>query len=135
MDLSTIDTTATANEGVDLELRGPDGALLTQDNGTPITIKLLGKDSDVFVREINANSNRALKQRGKPQTAEAQRADAIRLLAKCTVSWNGIKVSGEALACTYENAVAIYSKFAFIREQVDEFIAERANFTKASPTA
>ena len=55
------------------------------------------------------------------------------LLAKCTTDWAGIVVEGETLDCTYENAVKLYGRFAWIMEQVDEFVADRANFTKASP--
>lgn len=135
MDLSTIDTTATANEGAVLELRGPDDAALYTADGSPVTITLLGKDSDVYTREVNANANRFLKQRGKATiTAEGSKADGIRLLAKCTADWSGIRVDGEDLPCNLENAVKLYNRFAWIKEQVDEFIADRANFTKASPT-
>ena len=135
MDLSTIDTTETANEGAVLELRGPDDAPLFTKDGAPVTITLLGKDSDVYTRVVNANANRHLNQRGKPKRSiEGAKAEGVSLLAKCTTAWSGIVVEGETLDCTYENAVKLYSRFSWIMEQVDEFVADRANFTKASPT-
>jgi hypothetical protein len=135
MDLSTLDTKDTANEGAAMELRGPNGAPLFKADGTPITITLLGKDSDTYVADVNANANRFLKQRGNAViTAEGSKADAIKLLSKCTVGWDGITVDGAELPWSRENAVKLYNRFAWIKEQVDEFIADRANFTKASPT-
>lgn len=132
MDLASIDTKDTANQGAVLELRGPDESALRKEDGSPITITLLGKDSDVFIKATNANTNRILKQGGRAKiTAEGSRADGIAVLARCTVDWDGIKVEGEELACTYENAVKLYDRFGFIREQVDEFIGDRANFLKA----
>ncbi|MFN3858110.1 MAG: hypothetical protein ACK4RV_10190 [Caulobacter sp.] len=136
MDLAQIDTTKAANEGAVLELLGPDEAPLVDENGAPVTITLLGKDSEVFNRETNARANRVLNQRGRQKiTVEASRAEGVRLLAKCTVAWAGIKVRGEFLDCTYENALKLYTEFAFIREQVDAFIGDRSNFTKASSTS
>lgn len=136
MDLAQLDTTPVANEGVKLELRGPDDAPLRKSDGSPITITVLGKDSDAFVRQSNANANRYLNQKGRAKlSAEALKGEGISLLAKCTVDWDGIMVEGETLDCTYDNAVKLYDRFAFIREQVDEFIGDRSNFSKASPTS
>jgi hypothetical protein len=134
MDLSNLDTTAGANEGAILELRGPDGAPLRQADGSPVTLTLLGADSEQARKARNTATNRYLKTRGKVQiTAEASEADGIAYLAKCTTAWSGIGIGQDETPFSYENAVKLYETFAFIREQADEFVAERANFLKASP--
>lgn len=133
MDLAKIDTTETANSGVPMELRGPNGALVTKPDGSPVTIRLLGKDSDVYVKASHLMTNRILKQRGKViSTAEGLEADNIGLIAKCTVGWDGVTVDGEALPFSEDAARKLYTRFKFVREQVFEFIEDRGNFSTAS---
>lgn len=137
MDLAQVDTASTANAGQKLELRGPDGAPLYKADGvTPVTLTLLGKDSDAFIKARNATANRYLKQRGKAQvTAEGSDADQIAILVRCTVGWDGIGIDEDETPFTPENAARLYNRFRFIREQADEFIDDRANFLKASSTS
>ena len=137
MDLSALDTKAVANQGAQLHLKGPDGTPLFQGEGDqkkPITLTLIGKDSDEFQMASNALANRRIQdaQRKKTALIEEIERDAIRVLASCTKAWDGIVLDGEELAHSFENVVKLYTRFPWIREQVDEFIAERANFLKAS---
>lgn len=135
-DLGNLSSTYCPDEAFDVELRGPDGAQLFNDDKTAMTIGILGVDSDVAVRIKNQQSNRRLQQgpRGKV-TAEALEADGASLLAKMTTRWN-VTMGGQKPDCTYEAVLALYSnpKLAFIREQVDQAAAERANFLRASLT-
>jgi hypothetical protein len=135
MDLSNFSSTYRPEEGSELHLRDPAGSPLSNDDGTPMSLTLLGSDSDVAVKARNASTNRVLKQRGRGQiTAESAQADATALLAACTTGWN-ITLGGQKPEFSREAVARLYAdpKFAFIREQADEFIAERANFMKGSP--
>lgn len=134
MDVFAIDPTAAANEGAVLELRDPTGApMLNGDE--PVTITLLGTDSDVYTKASFALTNRALRNRGKQNvTAESLLADDINVLAKVTLGWSGIDKDGAPFPFTEDNAKVLY-RVAFIREQVQAFIVDRANFVKASPTS
>lgn len=136
MDLSTLDTADLANQGAALELRGPDGAPLLQDGGEPITITLLGADSDALTLISTRQTNRYLKNQGQMRvTAELARANELEYLAKATVAWDGIKVDGKTPDCTEAEARALYTRFPWITAQARAFIDDRANFMKASPTA
>lgn len=134
MDLSTLDTAELANQGSVLELRGPDGTPILQDDETPVTITLLGNDSDVLTKINNRHANQFLRggTGGATVTAEMARANEINKFAAATVSWSGIKVDGEDLKCTEDAAKAVYRRFGWIRDQVRAFIDDRANFTKPS---
>lgn len=134
MNLSqTLDTTTVANAGSVMEVRDANGAPLIQEDGRPVTITLLGKDSDVFVKHEAAATNRRLAQGTRVKlTAEALKADTIGGLAKCTVAWDGIGIDEDATECTYENALRLYNTFPDIRDQVSAFVDDRANFSKAS---
>lgn len=135
MDFTKIDTAEAANEGAKLELRDASGAALLKDDGSPITITLLGADSDVYQKASNALTNRALRNRGKVQiTAESALTDQINLLAKVTTGWDGIGIGEPETPFSEENAKRLY-RISVVREQVSEFVADRGNFAKASPTS
>jgi hypothetical protein len=136
MDLSTLDTADVANQGAQLELRGPDGAPLLQDGGKPITITLLGADSDALTLISTRQTNRYLKNHGQMRvTAELARANELEYLARATVAWDGIKIDGKTPDCTEAEARALYARFPWITAQARAFIEDRANFMKASPSA
>lgn len=136
-DLATLDTEYCPDEAFDVELTGPDGATLFNDDGSAMTIGVLGADSDVGVKVRNANSNKRLAQGLRMKmTAEGLDSEGASYLAKLSVRWN-ITMAGEKPPFTYEAALRLYSnpRLAFIREKVDQAIGERANFLKSSLAA
>lgn len=135
MDILALDPKEQANEGAKLELRDPNGAPMLKPDGGPVTITLLGTDSDTFQKVSNAQTNRHLRSKGQVLvTAESALTDHITLLAKITVDWDGIGIGEAETPFSEDNAKKLY-RVNFIREQVERFIADRGNFTKASPTA
>jgi phage/plasmid-associated DNA primase len=54
--------------------------------------------------------------------------ESVELLAKCTKGWSGITESGKEVPFSYENAVKLYTKYLWLREQIDRFMADRSNF-------
>jgi len=137
MDLSTLDTSTIANAGAVLHLNGPTGQPLFEDDGeTPVTITLLGEDSDVVTKVNNEAANRFLRGMGNAQqqvTAETSKANELKKFAAATVDWSGIVVEGKAIDFTPAAAVSLYRRFPWIADQIRVFIADRANFLKASP--
>ena len=131
VDLGSIDTTAGANAGFDVQLYHPG---TNEELG--ITIHVLGKDSDEFQKVSRAQSKKRMAKlskggfRGTPIPLEELERDGIELLAACTKAWTGVQVDGKVLECTQENVIAVYERFAWIREQVDVAIGDRANFIK-----
>ena len=122
-------TQSDVNAAAKMELRDDADAPIMKPDGASMTITLLGKDSDAYVKQDNANTNRRLAQGTRLKiTAEALRADSIALLARCTVGWDF------ATPCTYEAAIQLYNMFPAIKEQADAFITDRGNFTQPSPT-
>jgi len=125
MDLSTLDVKAVAEEGATLEVRHP----VTGNLIDGMSVKVLGTDSATYRNAVKARIRRAANQRKKqdfdPDKAER---DALELLADLTVGWDGVELDGEPLKCTRENCIMVYGRFPWLREQVDEFVADRANF-------
>ena len=128
-DLGTFISTDNA-EGEFLHLLNPgNGEPLVDDTGAAIGLRLLGKDSEIYRAAQRSVTNRRLNLKGNASiTAERIETEANEILAKCTVAWTGIVFKGETLECNVANAKDIYKEVPWLKEQVDEFIAERANF-------
>lgn len=129
MDLSTL---AVTSEGQTLELRHPlNGTLLKTDKGTPISITLVGADSVAFRRAQRAILDKRLNQKSKAKLSAAElEEEAVSTLVGCTVGWSGIVLDGKDLPFNKDNIKALYgrSDLPWIKDQVDEFIADRSNF-------
>jgi hypothetical protein len=132
MDLANIESAYNPNDGFAVELSGPDEAPLINEDGSRMTITVLGADSDAAVKARNANVNRHLAKGARAKiTAESNLADGASFLAKLTVGWN-ITMGGSKPTFGQDEAQKLYlnPRLAFIREQVDAAIAERTNFLK-----
>ena len=92
------------------------------------TIKVYGKDSSVFQNAIKQRAKAQIARKSKDIDLDANDKDSIELLADCTQGWSGISEGGKQIECTRSNAVDIYTKYKWIREQVDIAIGDRANF-------
>lgn len=139
LDLSALDTTASSEKGAVLELLHPtSGAVLTQSDGSKVTITLAGEDSERYRRATRASIDRRLKaqQSGRRLQlyAEEMENDAIERLVAVTISWSGIGMGEGDLPFSADAARALYRKLPWVREQAEAFVLDRANFLKASPS-
>ena len=142
-DLGDIDTVKAANEGVEVELYHP---ATNEDLGIVITI--LGRDSDIFQKITRQQNKKRMDRMSKsgfrsgklaPSPEEVE-ADGLELLSECTICWvttdeegarDTIPLEGEELPFSIENVKRVYSRFPWIKEQIDVAIGDRANFIKA----
>jgi hypothetical protein len=131
VDLSSIDTVKGSNDGFDVQIYHPG---TNEDLG--ITIKVLGKDSDKFIKVSRGQNKKRMAKmtkggfRATAIPVEEIEQDSLMLLAACTVGWVGVVVDGKALDFNEDNAVMVYERFPWIREQVDAAMGDRANFIK-----
>lgn len=124
------DLTKAANEGATLTLYHPKTQEPFYDGDDPVTITVKGNDSDEFKAAlsdiVDAHSDR---KKGKLAQAETR---AIMLMARVTTDWSGIDWEGKPLEFTQANARMLYRARPWIRQQVDEFVQEKANFGKGN---
>jgi hypothetical protein len=136
VDLSSIDTVKGANEGFDVQIYHPG---TNEDLG--IVINVLGKDSDEFQKVSRAQQKKRMAKltkggfRNPAVPVEEIEQDATVLLAACTKSWSQdgkptITMDKKELEFSVDNAIALYERFPWIKEQVDVAIGDRANFIK-----
>lgn len=99
-----------------------------------LKIKLAGKDSDVHKAQSRKMLNRRLNnqktRRNSAMTVEELEEEGLGMLVACTLGWENVELEGKELPFSAENARMVYTKFPWIREQVDAFIGERENFFK-----
>jgi hypothetical protein len=130
MDLSTLDMAKFADEGSILEVLHPATLDVQYYEGEPVSIKLLGQDSNAFRQFVQRRARNAMNKRQKLDIDKLS-SDAAELYATLTIGWHGITEGNQPVECTFDNAKRIYEKHGWLRQQIDEFVSDRANFFKA----
>lgn len=133
-DLAAFDGLAVAQEqGIDVEIKGPDGKKLGADG---FVIKVAGPDSSRFNTAIETLRQEREANEDLSDEAELSREEidqnSIRILARCTISWTSIVLDGAALECSEANAIKLYARFPFIRQQVERRAGSRKSFMPRS---
>lgn len=124
VDLAAWDTAEKAEEGAELSLLHP---VTGEELG--VHIRLAGRDSSAYIKaQRSLLEKRANKYRRKGPSPEDLEKDSRELAARVTLGWSGVVVEGESLPCTRENALALYTRFPWIREQADAFVHDRENY-------
>ena len=139
MDLSTLEPTP---DSVPVQLRHPttnelmfDDATGSPDKSKPVTVSIVGMDSEQFRTRHRAIINRRLNAGKKAKiTAEEIEAESIDTIAACITGWQYVGLDKKALDFSKANAKVLLTRLPWLREQLDEAIADRANFLKTSPT-
>lgn len=132
MDFATLDTVKAANDGADYHVRHfeTDQPLyLDEDQEKPVTIRIVGKDSDRFKRMAHAKIDKLTAEgRRKAKSAKETEAELIQVVADCVIGWGNIKLEGKMLEYTPANVVMFLQRFPWVFEQLNEAIADRGNF-------
>jgi hypothetical protein len=92
------------------------------------TINVFGKDSSVFQNAIKQRAKAQIARKSKDIDLDANDKDSIELLADCTQGWSGIAEGSKELVFSRDAAITLYTKYKWIREQIDIAIGDRANF-------
>ena len=115
-----------AEAGAELTLENPKTGELTE-----IVIHLVGSDAAVFRNKQKEIQSKAISKlaRGKTKGLEQTDDDECSLLAVSTLGWSGmVDSNNDEIKFSIAEAKAIYLKYPSIKEQVNSFIGDRANF-------
>ncbi len=127
LDLNKYDTVKLADEGVEIELKSP-----KDDSSLNAFIRVCGSDSKVYRKAQMEAQNRRLhalqKRNGTKLNAEELEAEALEIIARCTLGWRGLGKGAEELPFSTEKARELYEAFPWIRKQVEEAINDTALF-------
>lgn len=111
---------------------------LRDSEGHEAFIELFSVDSAVARKHQQTIQKRRLSQRGTRIriTPEELESESVELLSALTTGWYLVTLDGRVidLPFTIENARELYAapSLAWVREQVDEFVADRGNYSTAS---
>lgn len=117
-------------------------APLRDHEGNAAYIDVYSSDSDRQRKHERTITNRRFRQMQGMRvkmTAEQREEEALDLLAALTAGWRLLALDGSALDIPFspEAARSLYANpaTAWLREQVNEFAADRGNFSRASSTS
>jgi len=130
MDLNDFNLTEASEQGADMQLEHPVTGEPLEHDGKPMVIHLAGVDSVAYRKKQRALQNKRLQlmARSRKPDFDDIDSDGVELLAACTLGWSGLVMGGKELKFTRAEAVDLYEKQVWIREQVDAFVGDRANF-------
>jgi hypothetical protein len=133
MDLEKFDVSEKANAGVPMTVINPlDGQPLLDDDGTPVTITLIGCDAREYVAKSKSLAMPRLANRdahGAPVLdADELEADGIELLVTAMKAWHGIIYEKTRLGCTRRNVRMLYRRCPWLMRQVNAFVVNVANY-------
>lgn len=128
MDLDSLKIT---EDAVDLKIYNP-----VSGEKTDIIIKVIGQDSEEYKEKARALYKRALKKAPKGDLSKLNDDDdeafAVKIRAAHIKGWENLTEKGKVLEFSQENAERIMREYPVIADQIIEFVADRANFMKAS---
>lgn len=106
--------------------------IYSPDGGKLMDVTVYGKDSKKYISAKHRYKNLNLKAGALPTSEESERR-ALELLIELTDTWIELKLNGKLLECNEDNKRMVYTKYRWVREQVDFAIHERANFLPSAP--
>ncbi len=118
--------TVAQEEGFDVSISHPK-------TGEPlgITIRVAGPDSKRVKQARAIIVNERTDMRIRKPSAERMDDESNRITAASIISWSGVVVSGKTWEYSSQNAHRLMVQWPFIREQIDSFVGDRANFIKS----
>lgn len=107
---------------------------LSNDDGSEMTITVYAPHSKEYKQVAHAKMDQRLKQAQNKKKVEITAADlekaGIELLAEVTKDWD-ITFGGEKPEFSVAKAKEVYEDVFWIRDQIEEAVAESLDFTKA----
>lgn len=119
-----------SNDSIEMPLCSPvDGAKLEG-----IKLFVIGQDSKEFQTKVRALKQKAIKKAPKGDLSKLNAEDdeeiALQIIACSLTGWDGIEENGKTLEYNEDNAVYLLKEYPWVRDQIKEYISDRANFIK-----
>lgn len=139
-DLAALETSTLSEQGVPMELIHPKTRMrILREDGEPVTITLLGSNSNAFRDAQRIITDRRTKRaaRAIQPTQEDFRADELQVVVSCTTNWTFDQLDGKPFPYSQENARKLWSdlRFDWIFRQAVMFIMDEGNFLPPSSGA
>ena len=138
MDLGKFDLKRSANKGAKCYLKSPaDGK-----TELPVFFNVLGRDSDTYRKffkeaQMKLMNDKIAGKKIDEKSFEDSEIEDVEFLANLITGWGEtedekdsatILIDEKKLKCDYSNIVKVLTQYTWIREQINAFIWNRANF-------
>lgn len=138
MDLGKFDLKRSANKGAKCYLKSPaDGK-----TELPVFFNVLGRDSDTYRKffkeaQMKLMNDKIAGKKIDEKSFEDSEIEDVEFLANLITGWGEtedgkdsatILIDEKKLKCDYNNIVKVLTQYTWIREQINAFIWNRANF-------
>jgi glutamine amidotransferase-like uncharacterized protein len=125
-DLNNLDVVSRADAGAKCIIRDP----LTGEDTTAY-LMLAGSDSGTYKQSQHKIANARINRKSTARiTIEEIEAEQIGVLVDCTLGWGGMVMAGAEVPFDRAAARRIYEKFPTVREQAEQFVADRSNYLR-----
>jgi hypothetical protein len=127
MDFSKLQV---SDDAVEMQLYNPvDGTKLDG-----VVLQVIGQDSQEYRDAARSILQSAIKKAPKGDITKLGAGDdeyySAKLKALHIKGWAGIEQDGKPLEYSKENALELVKKYPWLRDQIDAFVGDRANFIK-----
>ena len=123
MKLKDIYTVDDHEQGAEINVKDGSGKL------TDLWIRVRGVDSVKYRKQIKIQKNLYREALMASKSADVDEdVYVVKALVECVIGWRGTDEKYSKKLCG-----ELLTKAPFVREQIDEFISVRANFTPAKP--
>jgi hypothetical protein len=114
------------NEAIEVSIVDRNGEPYVDKDGNPAVIQVLGEYSDAVKRFDRQMTTKALRSGRTPDAAELNKRAAERCAA-ATTGWK-LAIGGQDVPYSSENALSLYLKGEWIRDQVHTAMRQRVDF-------
>lgn len=121
MNINELYTTETHADGAECEIFDGEG------KDTGLFISVMGIDSPVFRSEAKKQQKAYIEAIRNDKDFDDEKMSIDGLVA-ATIGWRGTDEEFSKKLCR-----ELYSKAPYVKDQIDRFMADRANFIKAKP--
>jgi hypothetical protein len=139
MDLSGLSTKEGATQGAWLHLEHPVSGLPLGEPGKPCRWRIAGADSEQYQKAARRQQARRMEdaaqsrsRRANVLSADRLREESLDLVAGCVLDWENVELNGATVPFSIAAARAMLVDHDWLREQVEEFLNDRANFLPPS---
>lgn len=133
MDLSEL---SVSSEASDMPLVHPGtGEVLVDEKGVPVTLKVISTDNEAYKKVERKIQNKRLKDRSLVRnnkiniTMDQIEEETTLRAVTCIVGWSSnLELGGKKLVYSPASAERLIRELSWVREQVEEYATDRANF-------
>lgn len=124
MDICELSTADKHEKGAEVQIKAPDG------KETDFYITVMGVDSKEYQRQLKRLRNSYLLMKPDDYSEDEEIKADIERLVSITLGWRGLTNKGKEVEFTKQACTDLYEKAPRVRQQVENFIGDSANFIR-----